>query len=158
MEFGRFFLNKHKEQFLMNSWENIYVKKLSKYYRGGMEGKKFQWNCKRKQSKSLRKLYSRHLNRFSNRVTFLYFYFFTFLEKVHNFGLLSWNCFKIWKLLGLYKSKTSSLKFSSKWNFTVYSAFLPTTEKISLKTQLHLFEKPNREKRPCNNQGSSGYN
>ena len=66
----------------MNSRENIKVKKLSKYYRGGKEGKKFQWNYKRKQSELSRKLYSRHLNRFNNRVTFFYFYFFTFFEKI----------------------------------------------------------------------------
>ena len=82
LEFGIFFWSKHKEQFLMNSRENIKVKKLSKYYRGGKEGKKFQWNCKRKQSELSRKLYSRHLNRFNNRVTFFYFYFFTFFEKI----------------------------------------------------------------------------
>ena len=40
----------------------------------------------------------------------------------------------------------------------VYSAFLPSIEKISQKTQLHLFEKSNREKEPCNNQGFSVYN
>ena len=40
----------------------------------------------------------------------------------------------------------------------VYSPFLPTIEKVSQKTQLHLFEKFNLEKRPCNNEGFSGYN
>ena len=73
-----------------------------------------------------------------------------------NYGLLSWNCFKIWNLLGLYKKDTaSSLKFSMKWNFTVYSAFLPSIEKVTQITQL---EKHNFEKRHCKNQGFSDYN
>ena len=40
----------------------------------------------------------------------------------------------------------------------VYSAFLPSIEKVRQKTQLHLFEKSNLEKRQCNNQRFSGYN
>ena len=40
----------------------------------------------------------------------------------------------------------------------VYRAFLPTVEKVTQKTQLHLFEKSGHEKRPCNNQGFSSYN
>ena len=65
------------------------------------------------------------LSRSKNNALF-YFHFFTFFQRrVHNSGLLSWNCFKTWNLIGLYKKNTtSSLKFSIKWNFTVYSAFL----------------------------------
>ena len=95
------------------------------------------------------------LNRFKNSVTFFYFYFLHFLKKVYNFGLLSWNWFKIWNLLGLHKKNTSSLKYSIKWNFMVCSAFLLNIEKISQKTQL---EKSNLEKRHCNSQGFSGQN
>ena len=58
---------------------------------------------------------------------------------MHNFGLLSWNCFKIWNLLGLYKNATCSLKFSTEQNFTVYSAFLPSIEKSTGKLNfIHL--------------------
>ena len=38
----------------------------------------------------------------------------------------------------------------------VCSAFLLSTEKVSQKTQLHLFEKSNLEKRYHKNQGFSG--
>ena len=50
-EFGEFFQNRHKEQLSVNSSENIRkLKKLSRYYRGRVEGQELQWNCKRKQS------------------------------------------------------------------------------------------------------------
>ena len=39
----------------------------------------------------------------------------------------------------------------------VYSAFLPTIEKVNHKTQLQSFEKYNLEKKNCKNHGISGY-
>ena len=40
----------------------------------------------------------------------------------------------------------------------VYSAFMPSIEKVNQKTQLYSFEKSNLKKRHSKNQGFSGYN
>ena len=54
-----------------NSWwiaQKILSKwKLSRYYRGGVKRQELQWNCKRKQTEPLRKLYCGHFQDILNQ-------------------------------------------------------------------------------------------